>query len=48
VTALAGDLIVTYISALALEAGTWAGDALGDAAVDKRAHQVRDYFAALP
>ncbi len=48
VTALAGDLIATYTSALALEAGTWIGDTLGAAAVEKRVRQVRDYFAALP
>ncbi|MGH3799037.1 MAG: TetR/AcrR family transcriptional regulator [Pseudonocardiaceae bacterium] len=48
VTAFAGDLIATYISALALEADSWAGDAAGHAAGAERIHQVRDYFAALP
>ncbi|MDQ4033449.1 MAG: hypothetical protein M3332_14845 [Actinomycetota bacterium] len=48
VTAFAGDLIATYVSALAPEAGTWAGDAPEAAAIAKRTQQIRDYFAALP
>lgn len=48
VTAFAGDLIATYTSALALEAGTWAAAALDPAAVEQRVRQIRDYFAALP
>ncbi|MGH3694476.1 MAG: TetR/AcrR family transcriptional regulator [Pseudonocardiaceae bacterium] len=49
VTALAGDLIATYTSALALEASTWAAAAALDPnAVEQRVRQVRDYFAALP
>lgn len=48
VTAFAGDLIATYVSAFALEAGTWAGAAADPAAAAERAHQIRDYFASLP
>lgn len=48
VTALAGDLIATYTSALALEATAWANAAPGPAALEQRARQVRAYFAALP
>ncbi|HEX2289535.1 MAG TPA: TetR/AcrR family transcriptional regulator [Pseudonocardiaceae bacterium] len=48
VTAFAGDLIGTYVSALALEAGTWAGNAPEVAAIAERTQQIRDYFAALP
>lgn len=47
VAAFAGDLIATYVSALALEAGAWAG-AADPAAAAERAHQIRDYFASLP
>jgi hypothetical protein len=48
VTAFAGDLIATYTSALALEAGTWASAAPNLTAQAERRHQIRDYFAALP
>ncbi len=48
VTAFAGDLIATYTSALALEAGAWASAAPDPTARAERSHQIRDYFAALP
>ncbi|MGH3963205.1 MAG: TetR/AcrR family transcriptional regulator [Pseudonocardiaceae bacterium] len=48
VAAFAGDLIATYISALALEAGTWAGHAPEAPAPVELTRQIRDYFAALP
>lgn len=48
VTAFAGDLIATYTSALALEAGAWASAAPDATARAERNHQTRDYFAVLP
>lgn len=48
VAALAGDLIATYASALALEAGTWAHAEPDPTTAGQRERQVRDYFAALP
>ncbi|MGH3809753.1 MAG: TetR/AcrR family transcriptional regulator, partial [Pseudonocardiaceae bacterium] len=48
VMAFAGDLIATFTSALALEAGTWISAAPDPAAAQQRSHQIRDYFAALP
>jgi AcrR family transcriptional regulator len=48
VTALAGDLIGTYTSALALEVSTWASAALDPLALEQSVRQVRDYLTSLP
>ncbi|HEY6423553.1 MAG TPA: TetR/AcrR family transcriptional regulator [Pseudonocardiaceae bacterium] len=46
--AFAADLIATYTSALALEAGTWADAVLDPAGVEERIRQIHDYLAVLP
>lgn len=48
VVALAGDLIATYASALALAAGTWAQSEPDPTSIAQRIHEVRGYLAALP